>query len=229
MGYGESGKAVSEMFSDRIDAGIKLAERLKDYTSREGVLVRALPRGGAVVGFEVARRLGADLDVLIVRKNGVPWQPELAAGAVSETGTVYLNKDVISSVGGLDAYLDKEIARQKEELSRRVSLYRGGAAIRDLKGKTIILVDDGIATGATMKAAIETLRKEPIKKLVVAVPVAPPRTVEEMTRMADDFVCLSTPDPFMAVGSFYLNFTQTTDEEVVALLRQSEGFGRKVA
>src|SRR5574341_188273 len=155
------------MFNDRKDAGIKLAERLTEYKDRDGALVLALPRGGAVVGFEVARRLGADLDVLIVRKIGVPWQPELAAGAVSETGTIYLNRDVISSVGGLDAYLDKEIARQRDEISRRVALYRGGAAIRDLKGKTIILVDDGIATGATMKAAIETLRKEPIKKLVV--------------------------------------------------------------
>jgi putative phosphoribosyl transferase len=217
------------MFINRADAGVRLADRLKEYKDREGVLVLALPRGGVVTGYELARRLNAGLDVLIVRKIGVPWQPELAAGAISETGTVYLNQDVISAVGGLDAYLEKEIARQKEEIARRTMLYRGGAPIKELAGKTIILVDDGVATGATIKAAIETLKRERVAKLVAAVPVAPPQTAEELRHMADEFVCLETPSYFMAVGSHYLDFTQVSDEEVVKLLGQSGTFGKKAA
>jgi putative phosphoribosyl transferase len=220
---------VSEVFINRTDAGVRLAEKLKEYKDREGVLVLALPRGGVAVGFELARRLNAGLDVLIVRKIGVPSQPELAAGAISETGTVYLNRDVISAVGDLNAYLEKEIARQREEISRRIVLYRGGAPIRELASKTIILVDDGVATGATMKAAIETMKKERIAKLVAAVPVAPPRTAEELRHMADEFVCIETPEYFMAVGSHYMDFAQVTDEEVVKLLRRSEIFGEKAA
>jgi putative phosphoribosyl transferase len=210
------------MFTNREDAGIRLAGKLTAYKGRDDVLVLALPRGGAVVGFELAQRLGAALDVLIVRKIGVPWQPELAAGAVSETGTVYLNKDVISLAGHLDIYLEQEIKRQKQEIARRVDLYRGGAPIRVLADKTVILVDDGVATGATMKAAIQTLKKEGIARLVVAVPVAPPETAAEIRRMADEFLCLETPDLFMAVGGYYGDFTQVTDEEVVQLLRRAE-------
>jgi len=210
------------MFADRKDAGTRIAGRLKAYEGKDDVLVLALPRGGVVVGFELAQRLGAPLDVLIVRKIGVPGQPELAAGAVSETGTVYLNKDVISAVGHLDAYLEEEIRRQKQEIARRVDLFRGGAPIRVLADKTIILVDDGIATGATMKAAIQTLRRESISKLVVAVPVSPPDTAGEIRRMTDEFLCLETPELFMAVGGYYQDFTQVTDEEVVKLLRRAE-------
>jgi len=217
------------MFINRIDAGVRLAEKLNKYMDREGVLVLALPRGGVAVGFELARRLNASLDVLIVRKIGVPSQPELAAGAISETGTVHLNGDVVSAVGGLNAYLDQEIGRQREEISRRIRLYRGGASIRDLAGKTIILVDDGVATGATMKAAIETMKKERIAKLVVAVPVAPPSTAEELSHMADEFVCIDTPEYFMAVGQYYLDFAEITDEEVVKLLRRPETFVEKAA
>jgi putative phosphoribosyl transferase len=217
------------MFINRIDAGFRLAEKLKDYMDREGTLILALPRGGVAVGYELALRLNAPLDVLIVRKIGVPWQPELAAGAISETGTVYLNRDVIAMAGDLDEYLKKEIARQKEEIARRIILFRSGAPIRELAGKTIILVDDGVATGATIKAAIETLKKERIAKLVAAVPVAPPQTAEELRHMVDEFVCLETPEYFMAVGSHYVDFTQVSDEEVVKLLRQSGTFGEKAA
>lgn len=217
------------MFINRIDAGFRLAERLHEYKDREGTLILALPRGGVAVGYELALRLNAPLDVLIVRKIGVPWQPELAAGAISETGTVYLNRDVIAMAGDLDEYLKKEIARQKEEIARRIILFRSGAPIRELAGKTIILVDDGVATGATIKAAIETLKKERIAKLVAAVPVAPPQTAEELRHMVDEFVCLETPEYFMAVGSHYVDFTQVSDEEVVKLLRQSGAFGEKAA
>ncbi len=213
---------MGALFINRQEAGVRLAKRLLEYRGRPDVLVLALPRGGVVTGFEIALRLAAELDVLIVRKIGVPWQPELAAGAVSETGTVYLNRDILTAIGGLDDYLEREIAGQKMEISRRAALYRSGKAIKDLKDRTIILVDDGIATGATMKAAIETLKKEPIAKLVVAVPVAPPRVVEELKDIVGTFVCIATPEPFEAVGRFYTYFAQTTDEEVVQLLKQAD-------
>lgn len=183
----------------------------------------ALPRGGVTVGLEIATALHAPLDVLIVRKVGFPWQPELAAGAVSETGTVVLNQSLIAMGSVSKEYLDAEVGRQKEEIDRRVRFYRGGRPLTALAGKTILLVDDGIATGATVKAAVQTLRKEGIRKLVVAVPVAPPASAAELTAMAEEFVCLATPDDFMAVGSFYQDFTQVTDEEVVAMLRQAAG------
>jgi putative phosphoribosyl transferase len=213
------------MFRDRKDAGIRLAERLRQYADQEGVLVLALPRGGVTVGLEIATALHAPLDVLIVRKVGFPWQPELAAGAVSETGTIVLNQSLITMGNVSKEYLDAEVARQREEIDRRMRLYRRGRSIVALAGRTILLVDDGIATGATVKAAVQTLRKEGIRKLVVAVPVAPPASAAELTAMADEFVCLSTPEDFMAVGSFYLDFTQVTDEEVVDMLRRAEEGG----
>jgi predicted phosphoribosyltransferase len=209
------------MFVDRRDAGRQLAGLLKKYQGQEGVLVLALPRGGVVVGFEIAAQLKADLDVLIVRKIGFPWQPELAAGAVAETGTVVMNREIVSSSGAMDAYIEQETARQKEEIVRRMALYRKGAAIKALKDRTVIVVDDGVATGATMKAAIEALKKEGLRKLVVAVPVAPPLTAEELRRMADEFLCIGTPPDFMSVGSHYFDFTQVTDEEVVRLLEKA--------
>jgi len=209
------------MFVDRRDAGRQLAGLLKEYHGREEVLVLALPRGGVVVGFEIATQLKADLDVLIVRKIGFPWQPELAAGAVAETGTVVMNREIVSSSGAMDAYIEQETARQKEEIVHRVALYRKGAAIKALKDRTVILVDDGVATGATMKAAIEALKKEGLRKLVVAVPVAPSVTVEELRGMADEFLCIGTPPDFMSVGSHYFDFTQVTDEEVVRLLEKA--------
>jgi predicted phosphoribosyltransferase len=210
------------MFVDRQDAGRQLARLLKKYRGREGLLVLALPRGGVVVGFEIAAQLKADLDVLIVRKIGFPWQPELAAGAVAETGTVVMNREMLSSSSGaMDAYIEQETARQKEEIVRRVALYRKGAAIKALKDRTVIVVDDGVATGATMKAAIEALKQEGIRELVVAVPVAPPVTAEELRDMADEFICIKTPPDFLSVGNHYLDFTQVSDEEVVGLLEKA--------
>jgi predicted phosphoribosyltransferase len=214
---------VRDMFKDRKDAGMQLAGKLIEFVGKENVLVLALPRGGVVTGVEIARFLKAPLDVLIVRKIGHPWQPELAAGAVSETGTVVYNEDVVSSEGVTKEYLHDEIAKQKEEIARRVQLYRGGRKIANLTGKTVILVDDGIATGATMKAAVGTLKQEKIGKLIVAVPVVPPSTAAELRRMVDAFVCLEIPEDFMSVGSCYGDFTQVTDLDVVKLLEDPRG------
>jgi putative phosphoribosyl transferase len=205
------------MFKDRKDAGIKLAEKLKDFAGRD-VLVLALPRGGVVTGVAVANQLKVPLDVFIVRKIGHPMQPELAAGAISETGSIVYNEEVVASVGITREYLRGEAARQRDEIARRVQMYRGGQKLVSLKGKTIILVDDGVATGATMKTAIESLRREQVGKLIVAVPVAPSDTAAILRKIADIFVCLEVPDDFMAVGSYYAEFRQIMDAEVVALL-----------
>jgi putative phosphoribosyl transferase len=206
------------MFKDRKDAGLQLAEKLADFAGQQDVLVLALPRGGVATGVEIANRLRVPLDVLIVRKIGHPWQPELAVGAISENGCIVYNEDVVASVGVTKDYLRGEAARQREEIARRQRLYRGGQKLVNLRGKTVILADDGVATGATMKAAVETLRREQVGKLIVAVPVAPPGTAAELQRMADGFVCLDIPEDFMAVGNCYYEFRQVTDAEVVALL-----------
>lgn len=210
------------MFRDRRDAGRQLAKRLEQYRGQAGVLVLALPRGGVSTGFEIACHLGAPLDVLIVRKIGLPGEPELAIGAVSETGAVILNERIISVYHVSDDYIRAEVSRQKSEISRRLELYRKGRGITGLEGKTIILADDGVATGATMKAAIATLKREEIKRLVVALPVAPPETAKELAQMADELVCLETPEQFMSVGGFYTDFTQVPDEAVVKMLREAE-------
>lgn len=209
------------MFTDRRDAGLQLSHKLESYKGSKGVLVLALPRGGAVTGFEIARALGAPLDVLIVRKLGFPGQPELAMGAVSETGAVVLNQLVISYGPVSKKQIEDEISAQKLEILRRIRLYRGGKRLANLKDKTIILADDGVATGATMKAAIVTLKKEKIERLVVAVPVSPQDTAEELRAMSDEFVCLHMPPDFVAVGNYYLDFAQITDEEVVEILKRA--------
>ena len=210
------------MFTDRRDAGRRLAEKLKHYKSCKGVLVLALPRGGAVTGLEIARAIGAPLDVLIVRKIGFPGQLELAIGAVSETGAVVLNQRIISYGGVSKKYIEDEISAQKKEIDRRMRLYRGGRQLEKVEEKTIIIVDDGVATGATMKAAIATLKEEKIERLIVAIPVSPLETADELRAMADEFVCLYTPSDFMAVGNYYQDFTQVTDEEVAEILKESE-------
>jgi putative phosphoribosyl transferase len=206
------------MFKDRKDAGMQLAEKLADFAGQQDVLVLALPRGGVVTGAEIANRLRAPLDVLIVRKIGHPWQPELAVGAISENGSIVYNEDIVASVGVTKDYLRGEAARQREEIARRQRLYRGGRKLANLRGKTVILTDDGIATGATMKAAVETLKREQVGKLIVAVPVAPHGTAAELQRMTDIFVCLDIPEDFIAVGNCYYEFSQVTDAEVEVLL-----------
>lgn len=208
------------MFTDRRDAGLQLAEKLKHYKSCKGVLVLALPRGGAVTGLEIARAIGAPLDVLIVRKIGFLGQLELAIGAVSETGAVVLNQRIISYGGVSKKYIEDEISAQKKEIDRRMRLYRGGRQLEKVEGKTIILVDDGVATGATMKAAIATLREEKIERLIVAVPVSPLETADEISAMSDEFICLYTPSDFIAVRNYYRDFTQVTDDEVSEILKE---------
>ena len=206
------------IFKNRKDAGIRLASKLLHYKDRKDVLVLALPRGGVVVGFEIANLLHCPLDMIIIRKIGFPGQPELAIGAVSETGTVVLNEDIISTHDVTTDYIEREILKQKKEISRRMSVYRSGKSIPQLEEKIIILVDDGVATGATMKAAISTLKKEKISKLVVALPVSSQEAEIEIKKTVDEWVCLETPELFMAISNYYQDFTQVSDEEVKALL-----------
>jgi putative phosphoribosyl transferase len=184
------------IFKDRRDAGLELAHGLKDYKDMEGVITLALPRGGVVTGYEVASYLHCPLDIIIIRKLSFPGRCELAIGAVSETGAVVLNESIISSGGVSEEYIKSEISRRKAEIDRRMNLYRKG------------LVDDGVATGATIKAAISTLKVEGIAKLVAALPVAPAETAGELRKIVDEFICLETPYYFMAVGSYYQDFTQ---------------------
>ena len=208
------------IYKDRKDAGLQLASILTKYKDREDVLVLALPRGGVVIGYEVAKALNCLLDIIIIRKIGFPGQTELAIGAVSETGAVVLNEDIISTYTVSKEYIEEEISRQKKEISRRITLYRSGKGIPPLDGKIIILVDDGVATGATIKAAISTLKKEKIVRLVAALPVSSKDAEEEIKKTVDEWVCPETPVDFAAVGNYYQDFTQVSDEEVVELLKQ---------
>ena len=207
-----------QRFRNRTDAGRQLAEKLAAYTNRPGVLVLALPRGGVPVGFEVARALGAPLDVFLVRKLGVPGYEELAMGAVATGGVRVLNDEIVRGLGISEHEIDAAAARELQELARRQRLYRGDRPLPDVAGRTVILVDDGLATGATMRAAIQALRQQQPARIVVAVPTASPDTCEALKAEADDVVCAMTPEPFLAVGHWYEDFTQTTDDEVRELL-----------
>ena len=207
-----------QRFRNRTDAGGRLAEKLAAYANRPGVLVLALPRGGAPVGFEVARELGAPLDVFLVRKLGVPGYEELAMGAVATGGVRVLNDEIVRGLGISEHEIDAAAARELQELARGQRLYRGDRPLPDIAGRTVILVDDGLATGATMRAAIAALRQQQPARIVVAVPTASPDTCEALKAEADDVVCAVTPEPFLAVGHWYEDFTQTTDDEVRELL-----------
>lgn len=213
------------MFSHRREAGERLAERLGSLKG-EDCVVLALPRGGVVVGYEVARALDCPLDVLVARKLGAPGDPELAIGAVVEGDEPQsvLNQGLMLALGVGPEYLRSEVAQQLREVERRQTAYRAGRRPAEVQGRTVILVDDGIATGASMRAAIRGLRRSAPKMIVVAVPVAPPETASALRAEAEGFVCLEEPEPFISVGSHYLDFEQTTDGEVVRLL---ESAGRK--
>lgn len=208
-------------FLDRHDAGHALGKALEDYRSREDIVVLALPRGGVPVGYEVAKALGAELDVLIVRKLGLPHHPELAMGAIASGGAVYLNDFVIENSGISQWQINAVKAVEQEELRRREKLYRDDRPPIRIEGRTIILVDDGIATGATMQAAVKTLRVKNPAEIIVAVPVAPNGSETLFGNIADDFVCVHSPDLFQSVGQFYSVFDQTSDREVRELLLES--------
>jgi len=221
-----AGRGYAMVYKDRKDAGRQLAEKLSRYGDKTDVIVLGLPRGGVTVAYEIAKVLHCPLDILIVRKIGFPGNPELAAGAVSETGSVVFNENIVTAYGVSKAYLEQETARQQEEIARRITLYRGGAGVPLLEGKTVILVDDGVATGATLKAAISTLKEERLARLVVALPVASQSAEQELAAMADEWVCLQAPAGFMAVGQYYSDFTQVEDDDVVAMLNQGAAFER---
>ena len=207
-------------FRDRKEAGQSLAHRLEQFAGRSDVVVLALPRGGVPVAAEVARALGAPLDVFLVRKLGVPGQEELAMGAIAENGIRVLNEDVFPYVAISPAALEAATARERHELERRSHLYRGGRSLVDVRGRTVILVDDGLATGTTMQAAVTALRELEPAAIFIAVPVASSAACFLFSNRYEDVscVCLHTPEPFEAVGLWYEDFNQTTDDEVRALL-----------
>jgi predicted phosphoribosyltransferase len=208
-------------FRDRADGGRRLAGLLNAYTARGDVVVLALPRGGVPVGFEVARELQAPLDVFLVRKLGVPGHPELAMGAIASGGVRVLSEDLISELAIPRAVVEQVAAREQLELERRDRAYRCDRVMPPLHGRTVILVDDGLATGATMEAAVRAARMHAPARIVVAVPVGAEETCARLRMTADEVVCAATPEPFRAVGMWYDRFDQTTDEEVVALLQDS--------
>ena len=211
-------------FRDRKEAGEQLAARLAVYRDMPDVLVLALPRGGVPVGYEVARALGAPLDVFIVRKLGVPGHEELAMGAIASGGVRVLNRDVLDYMPISQKLIDTVAQREQQELERREREYRGARPPLDVKDKTVVVVDDGLATGSTMRAAVEALRRMEPRRIVVAVPVAAESTCNDFRAegIADDVVCLRTPEPFQAVGLWYSDFTQTSDDEVQELLARGQ-------
>ena len=201
-----------------------LAERLSDrYAGRDDVVVLALPRGGVPVGYEIARELDAQLDVLVVRKLGFPQQPELAMGAIASGGVRVLHDEVASLVD--PGTVERVAERERQELERRERAFRGDRPAIDVRGKSVILVDDGVATGSTMRAAIRALRQRGVERIVVAVPTAPPQTIEALEDEVDEIVCLMTPEPFLAIGRWYDDFSQLSDDEVKSLLEEANHSG----
>jgi putative phosphoribosyl transferase len=213
-------------FQDRREAGRLLAEKLGAYANRPDVLVLALPRGGVPVAYEVARALGAPLDVFIVRKLGVPGYEELAMGAVATGSVRVLNDELVRALSIPDYVIDAITAWEREELARRERLYRGDRPPPDVQDRTVILVDDGLATGATMHAAIAALRQQQPDRIVVAVPTGSPQTCDALRAEVDDVICAITPEPFHSVGLWYKDFSQTTDDEVRELLARATGVER---
>lgn len=212
---------IGARFRDRFQAGRRLAAVLAPYAGRPNLLVLALPRGGVPVGYEVARALHAPLDVMLVRKLGVPGHEELAMGAIASGGIRVLSDDIVAAFGVPDRVIATVAANEEKEMARREQAYRDGRAPFDVRGRTVILVDDGLATGSTMRAAAAALQAQHPERLVIAVPVAPRETCESLQRDADDVVCALEPEPFYAVGNWYQDFSQTTDEEVRELLRRA--------
>lgn len=212
---------MERAFPNRAEAGRQLAEKLESYIGRDNVIVLGLPRGGVPVAYEVAKRLRAPLDVFIVRKLGVPGFEELAAGAIASGGVRVLNEDVVRAIPYASEAIEAVTAKETSELQRREQIYREGRPAPELRDKVVILVDDGLATGATMRAAVKALRQRRAAEIVVAVPVGPPDTCEELAREADEAICLSTPPFFQAVGQYYEDFSQISDDHVRELLTRA--------
>ncbi|CAM2854997.1 phosphoribosyl transferase [Mycobacterium intermedium] len=219
-------RTTTRKFRDRRDAGQFLAQQLSSYRGRDGLIVLGLARGGVPVGWEVAAALHADLDVFLVRKLGVPHWPELAMGALASGGRVVMNDSVVSSLDITEEQVRKVIASETTELNRREQAYRGGRPPADLRGKTVILVDDGIATGASMLAAVRAVRGAGPRAVIVAVPVGPASACQELAREADDVVCATMPAAFEAVGQVYDDFHQVSDDEVRQLLAAPTAAGQ---
>lgn len=213
------------LFDDRRGAGRQLAAELSEYRGSDAVVL-ALPRGGVAVGYEVANELELPLDVFVSRKIGAPGNPELAIGAVAEVDGLWTDEDAMRILGVDDSYMRQEAERQRHEIERRIQMYRQGRSLPDLEGRTAIVVDDGIATGYTMLAALRGLRFTHPSELVAAVPVAPQETLWRVSKEADRVVCLATPEPFYAVGFHYEGFEQLSDDDVVDYLRRARGKSR---
>jgi putative phosphoribosyl transferase len=212
---------MEQPFANRAEAGRKLATKLVAYADCPNLLVLALPRGGVPVAYEIARLLHAPLDVFLVRKLGVPWNEELAMGAIASGGVRVLNQEAISCSHLPDWLIDHVAKREQKELERRERVYRGDRPALDIQGRMLILVDDGLATGSTMRAAAIALRQMKPLKIVIAVPVSPPETCAAFRSEVEDVICAITPEPFIAVGAWYADFSQTSDEEVRQLLDQA--------
>lgn len=220
---------ITMIYRDRIDAGKQLAARLREYADRDDVLVLALPRGGVPVAYEVAKALRAPLDIFLVRKLGVPGHEELAMGAIATGGVRVLNDDLVNYLRIPGDVIDAVAQLELKELERRERAYRGDRREPDVKDRIVILVDDGLATGSTMRAAAAALREQNPAKIVVAVPVSAPQTCDEYRMGVDEIVCAKTPEPFMGVGMWYRDFSQTTDEEVRELLDRSRQVDKRDA
>jgi putative phosphoribosyl transferase len=210
-------------FRDRAEAGKMLADRLQEYAGHDDVVVLALPRGGIPVGFQLACRLGAPLDVLIVRKLGVPGREEFALGAIANGGVRILNDSVVAAIGIPDDVVARVVSRERLELERRERLYRAGRAPLDLQGRTVIIADDGLATGASIRAATLAVRRHAPASITIAVPVAPQQTCNELRSDLGEIVCAWMPESFLSVDSYYDDFSQTTDDEVRQLLADAAG------
>ena len=208
------------IFKDRIEAGKSLAEKLTALQIKPPLIVLGLPRGGVIVAHEIAQKLKAPLDIIVPRKIGAPFSPELAIGAITEDGSLLLNQEMVKSLRIEKDYIDQASAKEKKEAQRRLNKYRAGRASLDLKDKTVIITDDGIATGATMQAALRSIRSQNAKKIIVAVPVLPPDTKAIIEKECDELVFLGQPADFGAIGMFYEKFDQTTDEEVIAIMKK---------
>jgi putative phosphoribosyl transferase len=209
------------LFRDRKEAGRYLAGKIEEYAERKDVIILALPRGGVPVAFEVSTALKLPLDIFLVRKLGVPGQEELAMGAIASGGVRVLNEQIVQDLGIPDYAIAAAAAQEQRELERREKLYRRDMDPLDVKGKSVILIDDGLATGASMRAAALALRQLKAKEVIVAVPVAAPDTCEAFRSEVDRVVCAKTPEPFFGVGMWYENFSQTTDQEVIELLEKA--------